>query len=285
MPSDTSGENSPAIPYALFMGDFNVGKSTLLNALLRHEVLFTSRQESKALTTFVQRSGGKSPAYVARVRATGEVARKSHEEFLSLRTSLPGVNGYCSMGAQVPASPFQHLVLVDTPGTSSDTCETTEIADLPSQEDALLVVVTDIEYWASKHNMDFIDRHLEAFGENLVVVANKADHLNAREIERIAHKAATRMESYGIDKVPPFYPLSARLEASRRDPRDEYRQRTKPAVRTQCDAGFDALRVRLYEFESARCGAQFDAGNHAFLQSALAKAYVEKLKGDIDAVS
>lgn len=286
MTEKSSGAASPAVlPYALFMGDFNVGKSTLLNALLRHDLLFVSRQESRPLTTFIQRSHGRSPRYLARTASGTEIANKSHEEFLSLRQDMPGADGYRALGAQLPSSPFQQLVLVDTAGASSDTCERVEIADLPDQDGALMVVVTDIEYWASKHNMDFIARHLDSFGENLIVVANKADHLNASEIDRICSKAAKRMDQYGIDETPPFYAVSARLELARKDERDEYRRRTKPTVRTRCDAGFDALRVKLYEFEAAQARRAGAEESHEFLTAPLADAFVEKQKGAVDAIS
>jgi hypothetical protein len=133
--------------------------------------------------------------------------------------------------------------------------------------------------------MDFIDRHMEVFGDNLVVVANKADHLNASEIQRIADKAGKRMAQYGMERTPPFLAVSARLEMSRRDPEDEYRKRTKPAVRALCDAGFDALRVRLYEFEAAAAGVAGETDEHRFLKAPLAQAFVEKQKGAVDAVS
>jgi hypothetical protein len=116
----------------------------------------------------------------------------------------------------------------------------------------LVLVVTDIEYWAAKHTMDFIAFHQEQFGDSIMVVANKADHLNAQEIERIHQKASQRMEEYGINPAPRFFTISARLEQFRLEPKNEYRCRTKARVRELCDSGFDALRVALYEFEAAR---------------------------------
>ena len=44
-------------PSAFFMGDFNVGKSMLINALLRRDTLYSSNEESRALPTFIGRSG------------------------------------------------------------------------------------------------------------------------------------------------------------------------------------------------------------------------------------
>ena len=48
--------SSPSAPTVIFVGDFNVGKSLLINALLRHNALPASGEESRALPTFVTRS-------------------------------------------------------------------------------------------------------------------------------------------------------------------------------------------------------------------------------------
>lgn len=240
-------------PCVFAVGDFNVGKSTLLNALLRQEVLHISREEGRALPTFVSRVTDTHDRFAALTRSDGALIPKTHDEFLHIRKAEESSANFKALAAGCVRAPFNSLVLVDTAGMSSDVCESVEIAGLDNQEDGLLLVVTDIEYWAAKHTMDFIAFHQEQFGESIIVVANKADHLNAVDIERIQKKAAERMEEYGIHPAPRFLPVSARLEFYRHEPRNEYRCRTKHRVRELCDAGFDALRLALYEFEAARC--------------------------------
>jgi hypothetical protein len=127
--------------------------------------------------------------------------------------------------------------------------------------------------------MDFIAYHRQVFGENLVVVANMADHLNANEIRRISDRAPHRMELYGISPAPRFYALSARLELARGVRMNEYRNRTKRDVRDLCDAGFDALRVALYEFEAAHSGATVCPSFDSLLSAPLAASFVQKQEG------
>lgn len=239
-------------PCAFAVGDFNVGKSTLINALLRQEVLHSSREEGRALPTFVTRVTDTHDRYAALCKSDGALIPKTHDEFLHIRKAEESSANFKAVAAGCVRSPFNSLVLVDTAGMSTDVCESVEIAGLENQEDGLLLVVTDIEYWAAKHTMDFIAYHQEQFGESIIIVANKADHLNAIDIDRIQQKAAERMQEYGINPAPRFLTLSARLEQFRHEPRNEYRCRTKKRVREICDAGFDTLRLALYEFEAAR---------------------------------
>lgn len=243
------GRDTATLPFAFFIGDFNAGKSTLINALLRDEVLKTERRESHALPTFVCRGESHAPQFSALPRDYKTAHRKSLSQFQGLRNDETNTDGYLALHALTPANPFSRMVLVDTAGMSSDSASPPP--EFSDTRHAMMVVVTDIEYWSSKHNLDLIAEYHEAFGGALMVVANKADHLNANEIKQVAGKAATRMEEYGIAPAPRFFALSARLESLRYAGDDEYRRRTKPAVRAWCDAAFDAFRLALYEFEAA----------------------------------
>ncbi|MBP8130589.1 MAG: 50S ribosome-binding GTPase [Candidatus Hydrogenedentes bacterium] len=239
-------------PCVLFMGDFNVGKSSLINALMRREALYASREESRALPTFVARTDRAEAHFSAYRPDPHRIDEKGQDEFFDIRQDRNNDAGYVAMGARFPAAPFLNLVLIDTAGASSDSCETIDISHLAAPDEAMLVVVTDIEYWAARHTLDFVRSHLPVFGGALVLVANKADHLNASEIRRITDKAPDRLRAYGIDPAPRFFAVSARLEFARHTPRNEYRHRTRREVRELCDASFDAFRVALYEFEASR---------------------------------
>jgi len=276
MPGDQPANRPPC---AFVVGDFNVGKSTLLNALLHREILHTSREEGRALPTFIGRNGDSCDRFAALSLDGATVTPQTHDEFLRTRQEPGRAASAKALSVGCATSPFRELLLVDTSGMSSDTCESTEIAHLDGQESSLLLVVTDIEYWASKHTMDFLAFHQEQFGDRLYLIANKADHLNASEIERIQAKAGQRMEDYGIDPAPRFFPLSARLEMTRRTPRDEYRCRTKARVRELCDSGFDALRVALYEFEASQSQREQPISVDDWVRTPLATSFIATQEG------
>jgi len=276
---------SHALPCALFVGDFNVGKSALINALLKREALFEAREESQALPTFVGRSDGAKASYAALAPGGAKVDAKTHEEFLNIRRHTGNEAGYTALSARLPASPFSRLVLVDSAGLSSDSLESLAIDDLTGLDNALFAIVADIEYWSAKHTMDFIAENHERFGSSLLVVANKADHLNANELNRIITKAPQRMERYGIAPAPRFFAVSARLELARGGPKTEYRARVKKDVRERCDAGFDALRVALYEFEAARMAGASAPTFDTILGAPLVSSFIALQEGSHDEVS
>lgn len=269
----------PRLPLALFMGDFNVGKSSLINALLRRETLLSTREESRALPTFVARSAQREARYVALLRDGAGLEAKSHEEFLEIRREIGRPSPYGALGAALPGGPFSRLILVDTAGMSSDLSESVRLSRLPGQESMFFVAVADIEYWSAKHTLDFIAYHHELFNGSMVIVANKADHLNAEELKRIRDKAPIRLERYGIAPQPRFFPVSARLESARGLPHNEYRRRVKPEVRDLCDAAFDALRVALYEFEAMQGGEPACQSFKHLLQTPMATAFVQAQEG------
>ena len=246
----TSGVSAFRAPGALFLGDFGVGKSAVINALLRREALNTSREESMALPTFVTRGDGSEAAFAALGADGATIHEKDHDEFLVIRQDRNNEPGYLALAAHFPATPYRNLVLIDTAGTSSETARTVDVGRVKDTGALIMVVTTDIEYWNARHTMDFIAEQQERFGGHMLVAANKADHLNAHEIRRIREKAPARMRAFGITNPPPFFAVSARLESARHETQNEYRHRTRHEVREMCDAGFDALRVALYEFEA-----------------------------------
>jgi len=265
-------------PFVFFVGDFNAGKSTVINALLRDETLRCDRRESHALPTFIARGESATAQFSALPPDYKTPHRKSLSQFQGLRDDDTNTDNYRALHALTPANPFARLVLVDTAGMSGD-MGSAPAPEFQDTRDAMMVVVTDIEYWSSKHNLDLIAEYAEAFGDSLIVIANKADHLNVNDIKQIVNKAPQRMEDYGITQPPRFFAVSARLELLRHEETDEYRRRTKPTVRQWCDGAFDAFRVALYEFEATALTAppmpELDLLKTPLAQSVVSRGGVE----------
>lgn len=278
IPQDPDNLPSAEAPSAFFVGDFNTGKSAIINALLRREAVPTTREESRSLPTFLGRSARKE-AYFAALAGADAIEPRTQEEFFAARQPIEGQPPCRALAGHYPAIPFRSLQLVDTGGISGEAHHDPRVLEVREPARALLVVVTDIEYWASKHNMALIARNLGVYGPNLLVVANKADHLNAADIRKVADKARLRMERHGVDPAPRFFTLSARLETARRDPFNEYRNRTKRDVRELCDAGFDAFRVALYEFEAAQAAGDATPNLAQVLTGPLAASFVAAQEG------
>lgn len=276
IPQDSQGTPLPA---AVFSGDFNAGKSLLINALLHQNSLFISREESMTPPVLVAKSDDADVIYGARPRGEREAVPLSREQFLSSR-KVGGVpcesDALCVLA---PEMPFRHFVLVDTPGASSQENRPAIPAAAPALDNALFVLVTTLEYWPARHTMSLIREYQMRFPGRFIVVANMADHINTNEIRRVRDKGRQRMERNGIAPAPPFFTLSARLELARRTGDDEYRRRIKADVRELCDAGFDAFRVALYEFEAKVASHAVDYDLETLLNSPLAEAVIMNQKG------
>lgn len=240
-------ESVPRRPAALFIGDFNVGKSATINALVRRRIFPTACQETTAVPALV----GRWPDEVfGRIGvATQEIEVVGLEVFEQVKLGSGRDSGCKALLAGLPGHPYYQLVLIDSPGLSSMLHPEGRFHDLLGSPSLMIVVLVDVEYWAARHTFELL-RELSAHHRDLVVVANKADQLNHQEIRRIQARAPLRMAGQGVRQNVPFLLVSARLEGSRRKP-DPYREATQTSVRQLCDAGFDALRLQLFEFEAA----------------------------------
>lgn len=268
-----------ALPAALFVGDFNTGKTLLINALLRKNLLFISREESLTPPVFVARGESDEVVYGARPGNGDSPVPRSHEQFLSSR-QMDGVP--CdsdALGILAPDMPFRHFILVDTPGASTEENKPAIPGVNAALNNALFVLTTTLEYWPARHTISLIKEYQVRFPGRFVVVANMADQVNANEIRRVRDRARHRMERNGIYPAPPFFALSARLELARNSGEDEYRRRIKHEVRELCDAGFDAFRVALYEFEAKVSRGSENYDLEALLNSTLAAAVTTNQKG------
>lgn len=267
-----------AVPVAILVGDYNVGKSHLLNALLGDNVLFVSREESRIPPILITRAHMPEPQYAAWKIEHSEVETKSYPQFLGIRQIGDLPCPYDALAVLLPDTPFSRLWFVDTPGGSTETHETALWPAAPPQTHSLFVLAVNIEYWPARHTMQLIAEHQERFAGHFIVVANMADQLNPDEIRRVRDKATRRMEMAGILHTPPFFAVSARLETGRRNPGDEYRKRIKRDVRELCDAGFDALRVALYEFEARNSGRAAATSFETMFRSEVAGILMSQIK-------
>ncbi len=238
-------------PHALFVGDYNCGKSTIINALLRSPLVPTACEETTSVLTFIGPRA--EPGVVLSALRGDSRIPLSKESFQAFRHGSVPPGSAEALFVEAGFSPFSQLVLVDSEGISS-----TANPELPAliagrETPLVIVLVLDIEYWSARHSLNLLSR-LAADHERLVLVANKADQVTAADLRRIRESASRRVQGAAARSLP-FFSVSARLEASRGNPADEYRAGTKAAVREACDASFDGFRLALYEFE-ARYGAR-----------------------------
>jgi len=238
-------------PRAFFVGDFNVGKSAVINALLRRELLPTALEESTLIPTVVGHSPGRQRSLYGFLPAdAGRPGPLTCSQFQDIRVGSADRCHYRALLASLWDGPFSDLLLIDSPGVSS--VRNPGAGELSSGADgsSTMVSIVDAEYWSARHTINFLKSLSEHFS-HLVVVANKADQLTAAEIRRLRERGEQRLAGQGISSIAGLFVVSARLEHARwTDPDNDYRTSTRQAVRDLCDTDFDRLRLSLYEFEA-----------------------------------
>lgn len=164
------------------VGEFNAGKSTLINALLGSAVL----------------EEGVTPTTTA-------IHRLRHGEQVSRRVSDEGLE---ELTAPLPL--LEHLTLVDTPGTNALDRRHEAITDRFVPRADLVLFATSADRPFTESERAFLER-VRAWGKKIVVVLNKVDILRndaeVGEVVRFVEGHAARL--LGVET--PVFPVAARL--------------------------------------------------------------------------
>lgn len=228
--AEVTGERLPALREgrvtAVILGEFNHGKSTILNALLGRNVLPMGITPTTSVITHL-RHGEKAEAIVH---------YDDHDRKTVPIEELPQV-----VGADQTLDPRyvevffpsevlkDNLVLVDTPGVNDISRQRVEITYgyLPRAD--VIIYVLDANQVLKRSEITFIrDRLLRANRDRLIFVLGKIDALDDEEREEVETYAREKLGEF-LDS-PDLYPVSARRELAEGDP------------------GFAAFRARLLAF-------------------------------------
>lgn len=146
-------------------GEFNAGKSTLLNALLGQELLESGALPTTDTITIVANS----------------MPSKSPDDHEDMKPKLPmGVTLHL-----VPDMPLlQDLTLIDTPGTNSTWMDHTErtLRLLPSADLILFVTSADRPFSESERTLL---KSIQSYRKSIVVIVNKMDILSEKSQQKI----------------------------------------------------------------------------------------------------
>jgi small GTP-binding protein len=189
------------------VGEFNAGKSALVNALLGERVL----PEGATPTT----------SRVTLVKWGEKAAEQVVDENFSVYT--------------YPLPLLKELNIVDTPGTNAVIRYHERLTDEFVPRSDLVLFTTSADHPLTESERQFLERIL-AWGKKVVFALNKADIIEdeaaLQEVRSFVLKHATKV----LGDTPEFFPVSARLAQrahSESDP--EQRQRLRVA------SGLDAL--------------------------------------------
>ena len=189
------------------VGEFNAGKSALVNALLGQRVL----AEGATPTT----------SRVTLVKWGEQAAEQVVDENFSIYT--------------YPLPLLKELNIVDTPGTNAVIRYHERLTDEFVPRSDLVLFTTSADHPLTESERQFLERIL-SWGKKVVFALNKADIMESdtalQEVRSFVLKHATRV----LGDAPEFFPVSARLgqrALAESDP--EKRQRLR------AESGLDAL--------------------------------------------
>ncbi|SHK85639.1 dynamin family protein [Rhodothermus profundi] len=197
-----------ALFVVVVVGEFNAGKSTVLNALFGEKLLEEGPIPTTAKITLLRH--GETPM------------ERPRSEYLVERYH--------------PSERLRHLVLVDTPGTNSIIRRHQELTEHFIPRADLVLFVTSFDRPLAESERQFLSYIRDTWGKRLVFVLNKADLAQSEtDLEQVlAHIRTGCQELMGFE--PEIFPISAARAFKARTTDD-------PAQRDQCwkTSGFDAF--------------------------------------------
>jgi small GTP-binding protein len=178
------------------VGEFNAGKSALVNALLGESVL---REGATPTTT-----------RVTRVKWGEQAAEQVIDEGFAIYT--------------YPLQLLKELNIVDTPGTNAVIRQHERLTDEFIPRSDLVLFITSADRPMTESERQFLERIL-AWGKKIVFVLNKADILEdetaLREVQDFVNQHAVKV----LGASPVFFSLSARLAKRARSEPDPEQSR------------------------------------------------------------
>jgi small GTP-binding protein len=212
------------------LGEFNRGKSTLVNALVGRPVLPVGITPTTAALTHV-RHGKTLAAELVRDGGRREAVDPARLEALVAAEPGGAPNGVDHVEVRVPAPWLgEHVTLVDTPGVNdlSDLRADITYGYVP-RADAVLFLLDATQVLTASERRFLEERVLRSCRDRMVFVVSKSDLVTPEELEQAV--AFARRHLATLAPEAPLFPVAAK--------------RALPGRDGATDAGLGALRAHL----------------------------------------
>jgi small GTP-binding protein len=182
-------------------GEFNAGKSALINALLGERVLAEGTTPTTSRVTLV-RWGERAGEQVV-------------DEKFSIYT--------------YPLPLLKELNIVDTPGTNAILRQHERLTDEFIPRSDLILFVTSADHPLTDSERQFLERIL-AWGKKIILVINKVDILEDEAAVKEVREFVLRHAAGILHEEPRLFPVSAKMaQRAQAEPETEKRQRLREA--------------------------------------------------------
>ncbi len=205
----------PSLFTVVFAGEFNSGKSTLINALLGSEILETGVLPTTGGITMIMADGGDA-ASKNENKATPAVGEISSLCDADRTNMLVQTHLHLLSAAKFPI--LADLCLIDTPGTNAILSLQHTNLTLRILHDAdLIIFVTSADRPFSESEQNLLRTSIKSYRKRVVLVINKMDVLERQMGEDHGEATKKRVLEYVVEHAgdllgaqPIVIPLSAR---------------------------------------------------------------------------
>ncbi len=188
------------------IGEFNAGKSTLLNAILGKQVVATSDRPCTPVPVYIQ---GGTREGLSVVGADGTETSVGLEEYTRYTTDGEAPSGVQSIRMTVnsPLLLENRITLIDTPGINAINPLHTQITESALSEMHAAILLMYSKQPGSKSTIDFLKNAAQQTGKIFVCIS-KSDFLSGDQLDRIVTALPERLSKNSgvvIDKVYPIH--------------------------------------------------------------------------------
>ena len=292
--------------YLCVIGEFSSGKSTLINALLREDILSTSTiqattcaptlikaGDSKKITVYLQ--DGKKLSYPGMKKKwesmgiTWDTGENAYYRILEQVTSIEDV------ASSIQYVQFEHdaellkkgLVILDTPGANALNQRHGEAASWALKEIAdAAIVLTSAEQPVSSYLSDFLLKHIPDELHRCLFVITKLDLIKDRAQRKALHDTVrARIKSSLELSSPQVLPVTTVFIQSQYSQEEDYfLQRLNDDAKEDLHELFDKFEAKIFEvLEKQRYFVLFDRLANMLHQLLVeVKTDLEKMEKDLE---
>ena len=186
-------------------GQFSSGKTSMINSVLKDNILPTSIEPTTAINTFVVYEEEEGLYIRNCFSGQSKIEKELYEEYNKFVShtftkeydkDVHSMVKYVSLHTQ--KLKYKNIALLDTPGYTGDDDDKNMAMQGIAQADNIIWVI-DIENGTIKNNdLKFLEKE-ELKGKDILIVFNKADLKLEEDIDEIVEKSKNLLDSMGIE--------------------------------------------------------------------------------------